>query len=39
MQREYASEIFRYIGKAPEPTPEEEEEIRKLLEEANADWE
>ncbi|WP_318785323.1 hypothetical protein [Methanimicrococcus hacksteinii] len=39
MLKESFSEIFTYIGKAPDPTPEEEERIKKLLEEADADWE
>ncbi|MDV0445639.1 hypothetical protein MmiAt1_12280 [Methanimicrococcus sp. At1] len=38
MWSESVDEMFTYIGKAPEKTPEEEEEIKKLLKEAQEDW-
>ncbi len=39
MRYETFDEIFTYIGRAPEPTPEEEEETKELLRLADLDWE
>ncbi|WNY24380.1 hypothetical protein MmiHf6_17110 [Methanimicrococcus hongohii] len=39
MWYESFSEIFRYVGQAPEPTPEEAAEIEKTIKEMNEDLE
>ncbi len=38
MRYETFDEIFTYVGRAPKPTQEEEEETKELLRLAKLDW-